>query len=72
MIIVKVNQILDKEERNIRWLSEKCGTNYSVMYNFCMNKTQSVNYEMLDKVCDVLHCKISDVLEKTKENNTNK
>ncbi|SHJ65654.1 putative transcriptional regulator [Hathewaya proteolytica DSM 3090] len=66
MIKVKITDILEEQERSIRWLAQKCDIHYSTVYKFCTNQTESVNFEMLDKICDVLHCKVSDVLERVK------
>ncbi|WP_102400470.1 helix-turn-helix domain-containing protein [Haloimpatiens massiliensis] len=68
MIKVKVMDILNKKERNIRWLSKKTNIGYNTIYNFCMGKTTAVSYNVLESVCTVLECNICDVLEIVKEN----
>ena len=67
MIKVKVNNILESKERNIKWLSNKCNLSYSTIYNFCMGKTSAVSYNVVEAVCDVLECKIEDILEIVKD-----
>ncbi len=63
MIKVKVNEILEKNDRNIRWLSSKTNITYSTLYNFINGKTNAVSYNILETICDVLKCDIGDVLE---------
>ncbi|NFB57098.1 helix-turn-helix domain-containing protein [Clostridium botulinum] len=67
MIKVKVMDILNERERNIRWLSKKCGIGYNTMYNFVMGKTNAVSYNVLEKVCTILDCEVQDILEIKKE-----
>lgn len=67
MIKVKVMDILNERERNIRWLSKKCDIGYNTMYNFVMGKTNAVSYNILEKVCTILKVDIGDVLEIVKD-----
>lgn len=30
--------------------------------NFCNNKTTSVKFSILDKICDAINCEVSDIL----------
>lgn len=63
MIKVNILELLDKEERNISWLSRKTELNYSSLHKFANNQTTSVTFDVLEKVCNALNCDISDVLE---------
>jgi len=67
MIKVKVNEILETKERNVKWLATKCNISYSTVYNFCMGKTNAVSYNVVESICDVLECRIEDILEIVKE-----
>lgn len=71
MIIVKVDKILNDMDRNIRWLANKADINYSTLYNFTYNKTNSVNYDIIDKLCCFLNCNIQDVIEYVPEETNN-
>lgn len=63
MIKVKLQEILDKEERSLNWVSLKTGISYSTLHKFCNNKTTSVSFEVLYKLCKLFNCSISDILE---------
>lgn len=67
MIKVKLNDILKSKERNLNWLSKKCNISYSTLYNFANNNTNAVSYDVLEKVCSILECTITDVIELQKE-----
>ena len=63
MIKVKVMDILDTRERNIKWLSTKTGITYSTIYNFVTGKTVAVSYNLLESISKVLNVEISDIIE---------
>lgn len=67
MIRVNILEILDKDERNLSWLARKTGLNYSSLHSLANNKTTSISFDTLEKVCKVLNCNIEDVLEIIKE-----
>jgi len=67
LIKIKVMDILESKERNITWLSKKTGIGYSTMYNFVMEKTNAVNYKILNDVCVTLECELKDIIEYIKE-----
>ena len=63
MIKIKVLDILDKKERNLNWLATNAGITYSTLYNFAHQKTNSVTYDVLEKICKVLRCNVCDIIE---------
>jgi len=63
VIKVKLQDILDKEERSLNWVSTKTGISYSTLHKFCNNKTSSVSYELLYKLSKLFNCQISDLIE---------
>lgn len=67
MIIVKLQKILDKEERNLNWVASKTGIAYTTLAKFNKGKTTSVSYDVLDKLCDLFKCDICDLIEHIKE-----
>lgn len=47
-------------------LAKDTGIAASTLSNLCNNKTSSVQFSVLDKICDALDCEISDILEHEK------
>lgn len=62
MIRVKLQEILDKEERSLNWVSIKTNIAYTTLHKFCNNKTSSVSYNVLDSLCKLFNCKIEDII----------
>lgn len=54
------------ENKNISQykLSKTTGIATSTLSNLCNNKTSSIEFSVLQKICDALNCDVSDILEK--------
>lgn len=63
MIKVKLKHYLVDTNYNLKSLSEDSGIYYATLYKFANQKTGSVNYEILDKICKTLNCNVSDLLQ---------
>lgn len=63
MINVKIKEILESDDRSIKYLSDKTGLNYSALYKLVNNQTESINFNTLETICNFLEVDISDVLE---------
>ena len=63
MVNVKIKELLESDDRNISWLSEKTGLSYSSLHKLVNNQTQSISFDSIYKICKVLNCNISDILE---------
>ena len=66
--------ILNKtlKEKNISQykLAKETGIAASTLSNLCNNKTSSVQFSVLDKICEVLDCEVSDILLHEKSDTT--
>lgn len=45
-------------------LAKDTGIAISTLSNLCNNKTSSVQFSVLQKICDTLNCDVSDILQK--------
>lgn len=65
IIIIKVNilETLEVKERNIKWLADKTGINYSTLYNFVHGKSKTFNLESLYKIIKILDVNVEDILK---------
>lgn len=59
-----LNDTLTQKGRSQYWLAHKTGIAASTLSNLCNNKTSSVQFSVLQKICDALDCNVSDILEK--------
>ncbi|CUU45443.1 helix-turn-helix domain-containing protein [Clostridium beijerinckii] len=63
MIIIKLQEILDREERSLNWVATKTNIAYTTLHKFNSNKTTSVSYNVLNQLCKLFKCNIEDIIE---------
>lgn len=63
MIKVKLQELLDREERSLNWVALKTNIAYTTLHKFSNNKTSSVSYNVLESLCGLFKCKIEDIIE---------
>ena len=63
MVNVKIKELLESDDINISWLSEKTGLSYSSLHKLVNNQTTSISFDSIYKICKALQCDISDILE---------
>jgi len=63
MILIKLNEILEREEKSLYWLSTASGVSYVSLWKLSKKQTQkSINLDMLSRVCSALNCEIQEIL----------
>lgn len=66
---VILNETLNKKGITQYKLSKITGITASNLNNLCNNKTSSIQFSVLDKICDALECEVSDILIHEKKEN---
>ncbi len=61
---VILNKTLKSKNKSQYWLSKETVIAASTLNNLCNNKTTSVQFSVLDKICNALDCEVSDILKK--------
>lgn len=67
MIVIRLQDTLDKYSISQRKLAKITGIRLSTINSMCQNKTQRIDRDHLDKICEVLDCEITDILKHIKE-----
>ncbi|MCI0390333.1 MAG: helix-turn-helix transcriptional regulator [Acidobacteria bacterium] len=64
MILIKLNEALEKKGRTVYWLSRNSGIPHVTLWNLSKVDTQrSINLNVLSHICAALECKPGDLLE---------
>ena len=66
---VILNDTLKSKNISQYQLSKLTGITAGNINNLCNNKTSSVQFSVLDKICEVLNCEVSDILCYEKDSN---
>lgn len=59
---VKLSEVLKNNEKSIYWLHNQTGISSATISRICNNKTTSIQFSVLDKICETLKCNVSDIL----------
>jgi putative transcriptional regulator len=64
MILIKLNDVLEKKGRTVYWLARNSGIPHVTLWNLSKVDTQrSINLNVLSHICAALECKPCDLLE---------
>ena len=66
-----LNDTLKSKSKSQYWLHKETGIAASTLNNLCNNKTTSIQFSVLDKICDALNCEITDILVHEKSDTSN-
>lgn len=59
---VILNQTLKTKKISQYKLAKATGIAFSTLNNLCNNKTSSIQFSVLDKICDAIDCEVADIL----------
>lgn len=62
-IIFKLQDVIDKAGINKYVLSRKTNIRYDTICNYCKGNVTLINVEYLKIFCNILNCKIEDIIE---------
>lgn len=62
MIYVRVNEILKTRKKTKYWFIKNMGGSYQSLSNLMENNTDSIHFETLEKMCDVLECEPGEII----------
>lgn len=62
MIEVRLSQLLEEKGKSLYWLEKQSGIRYNTLHPFAKGKRESVFFDNLDKICEVLECQPGDLL----------
>lgn len=63
VIIVKLEDLLQTQDKSLYWLSQKTELSYPTIHRLVNGKTTSIAFDTLDKICYVLNCNTQDIIE---------
>ncbi|CAN5876814.1 hypothetical protein BH18ACI4_BH18ACI4_04670 [soil metagenome] len=62
MIEIRVDQQLEAQGRTFYWLAKETGISHTTLWRFKKGKALGINFETLEKMCQVLRCQPGDLL----------
>ena len=72
MLKLNVLELLKERERTKYWLFVQLGMTYTNYNNLIMNRTKSIKYETIEKLCEILECEPNDLFIEVNETENQK
>lgn len=60
---ILIEDVLKQKQKTRYWLFKQTGISYNAVCNLCDNKTNSITFEGLEKICNALECTPNDIFE---------
>lgn len=67
MVRLRVLDILAEQQHTKYWLYNQMDLSYQNFNRMVTNKTSSIKFENLDKLCKILNCPIGDLFETSED-----
>lgn len=61
MLTLKINEILEQQDKTIYWLSRQTGIAQNNMGKICNGETSTIRFDTIEKICKSLNCSINDI-----------
>jgi putative transcriptional regulator len=62
MIEIRVDELLKTRSRSFYWLAKQAGISHTTLWRLKKAKALGINFDTLEKLCEVLECQPGDVL----------
>jgi putative transcriptional regulator len=59
---ILIDEILDKRKKTRYWLAKKTNITYQNIMKICNNQTNSISFDVLERLCNALDCNPNDIL----------
>lgn len=65
MLSLKINKILEAQNRSAYWLGKQTGIAPNNIGKICNGETSTIRFDTIEKICLALNCSIDDLFEST-------
>lgn len=62
MIILNIDDLLQEKGKSRYWLAKQCDMSQDNIKKICEGKTNSIQFEKLEKICHALECTPNDII----------
>ena len=64
MIRVVIDELMKQRELSVYKLAKETNITYSMLWRIVNNKTNSISFEYIDRICEALDCQPGDLMVK--------
>jgi putative transcriptional regulator len=62
LIEVRLDDLLERQQRSFYWLAKQTGISYTTLWRLKKARALGINFATLEKICEALKCQPGDVL----------
>jgi putative transcriptional regulator len=63
MVVVALTELLQSKGKSRYWLEKETGISQSTISKLSNNKTSSIDFSVISKICIALDCEVSDFIK---------
>lgn len=67
MVYLRIKELLDEQKKSKYWFIKHMEGSYRSLSNMMDNKTVSIRFDTIDKLCDVFDCEIGEIIARKKD-----
>lgn len=64
MVYLKIDELLQKEQKSKYWLVKNMEGNYRTINNMIEKETISIRFDTIDKLCKIFNCNPGDLFKR--------
>jgi putative transcriptional regulator len=68
MVHLRIKELLNEQKKTKYWFIKHMEGSYRSLSNMMDNKTTSIRFDTIDKLCDIFDCEVGEIIERTKDN----
>lgn len=66
-MLIDINNILKEQNKTLYWLAKQTDISYDNIYKLANNRTESIKFSNLEKICKALRCTPNDIFTISQE-----
>ncbi len=68
MVQLRIKELLNEQKKTKYWFIKHMEGSYRSLSNMMDNKTTSIRFDTIDKLCDIFNCEVGEIIERTNDN----
>ncbi|MCI8618116.1 MAG: helix-turn-helix transcriptional regulator [Clostridia bacterium] len=66
MVQLRIKELLNEQKKTKYWFIKHMEGSYRSLSNMMDNKTTSIRFDTIDKLCDIFNCEVGEIIERKK------
>lgn len=67
MVQLRIKELLNEQKKTKYWFIKHMEGSYRSLSNMMDNKTTSIRFDTIDKLCNIFNCEVGELIERKKD-----